>query len=66
MIPKKFIEILDQFVVRVGIKEGLTLDLFWTPNNFEKKNTDRYSFTGEIILKERNKIRSKLLLYFFH
>lgn len=58
MIPKKFIEILDQFMVRVGIKEGLTLDLFWTPN--------RYPFTGEIILKERNKIRSKLLLYFFH
>ena len=37
MIPKKFIEILDQFVMRVGIKEGLTLDLLWTPNNFEKK-----------------------------
>ena len=37
MIPKKFIEILDQFMVRVAIKEGLTLDLFWTPNNFEKK-----------------------------
>lgn len=37
MIPKKFIDILDQFMVRVGIKEGLTLDLFWTPNNFEKK-----------------------------